>query len=110
MACNCTSNQLFRQGCNCGAFTFERSNHIWFNGVIYSIAKTEDEARRLSTSYLRDFEDFDSAWIDGDGNGWGLIPDDLPLPLLITEDQDTEETRLAYEWVEYYGPGFLASI
>ena len=108
MDCSCESNYLFNFGCHCGAFKFEKSDHIWFNGIIYSIAKNASEAKSLSESYLADFEDFDPDWLTGEG--WEIIPDDKPLPLLIADDSDKEETRLAHEWVDYYGPGFLAAI
>jgi hypothetical protein len=108
MDCNCKSSDLFNRGCRCGAFEFEKANHVWFNGIIYSIAKNATEAESLSKEYLTEFEDFEPEWITGDG--WQIIPDDKQLPLLITDDSDKEETRLAHEWVEYYGPGFLAAI
>jgi len=108
MGCSCKSVDLFNFGCKCGAFKFENSNHVWFNGVIYSIGKDADEAKKLAEDYLSDFQDYEPGWIIG--NGWKNIPDNMSFPLLIEEDFDDEETRLASEWAAFYGPGFLAAI
>ena len=108
MKCKCASRDLFNLGCHCGAFKFEKSDHVWFNGIIYSIAKNANEAESLSETYLTTFEDFDPDWLTGDG--WEIVPDDKPLPLLITDESDEEEIRFAHEWVAHYGPGFLAAV
>ena len=106
MKCSCASRDLFNFGCKCGAFHFEISDHVWFNGSIYSIGKTADEAEQLSESYLKDFEDFSPDWLLGD---WQLISDVDPLPI-ICDDEDEPETMFAWEWVRYYGPGYLGAI
>ena len=54
MKCKCASRDLFNYGCKCGAFKFENSDHIWFNGTIYSIGKTAEEAELLSKNYLKE--------------------------------------------------------
>lgn len=108
MDCKCKAIELFATGCKCGAFKFEKSNHVWFNGIIYSIGKTADEAEELSEKYLTEFEDFDPEWVKGDG--WKIIPDEEPVSLIVIEESEEEETRFAYEWVDYYGPGFLAAV
>ena len=108
MKCSCKSSDLLNFGCNCGAFSFETSNHVWFNGIIYAVARNEEEAVTLCREFLETYQDFEPEWLTGDG--WKPIPDENELPLLITEETDEEEVRLAFEWAEYYGPGFLASI
>lgn len=112
MGCICNSSELFNFGCICGAFKSQTENHIWFNGIVYSIAKDAEEAKKLAMEYLSEFQDFDTSWLEGEliGNGWVMVKDEEPLPLLIEEDSDVEETRLASEWVEHYGPGFLAAV
>ena len=108
MDCICDSRELFIFGCRCGAFDFEVTHHVWFNGIIYSIARNPDEATLLARQYLGEFEDFDEEWLKGDG--WEIINDEDSLPLFIEEESDDEEIRTAAEWVEYYGPGFLAAV
>ena len=108
MKCSCESKKLLDFGCGCGAFEYEISDHIWCNGIIYAIARTEIEAASLCEDYLSTFDDFDPDWLSGDG--WGVIPDNEELPLVIEDDSDDEEVRLASEWIKYYGPGFLAVV
>jgi hypothetical protein len=83
------------------------SDHVWFNGVIYSIAKTFEEAEQLAYECLHDLPDFDPEWLQGDNDGWELIEDDRALTLSFNEE-DEEETLLASEWAKRFGPGFLA--
>lgn len=108
MECSCKSTDLLNFGCSCGAFEFEIHNHIWCNGIVYAIARNEDEAVSLCKEYLSEFEDFDPLWLTGDG--WALIPDDNELPLIVDDLGDEEEIRLASEWIDNFGPGFLAVV
>lgn len=108
MKCSCKSEDLFNIGCRCGAFDFEISDHIWCNNILYAVARSAEEAITLCKEYLSAFEDFDPAWLQGEG--WKIIPDNEELPLLIDDESDDEEIRLAWEWIEHYGPGFLAVV
>lgn len=107
MVCICLSLDLFRLGCLCGAFQREKSNHLWFNGKIYVIAKNEDEAVELAEKELSAYADFTPMWILGDGRGWHQISDDEMVTLSFS-DLSTH-SRTAFDWTELYKEGYLAS-
>ena len=107
MKCSCGSLELFRHGCLCGAFANEKIKHLWFNGKIYVIAKTEDCAIELAEKELSLQADFSPMWIVGDGSGWRQIDDEEPITLSFS-DLSTD-TKLASEWAESFSEGFLAS-
>ena len=107
MKCDCDSLELFRYGCLCGAFANEKIKHLWFNGKIYVIAKTEDQAVFLAEKELSSQSDFSPMWIVGDGSGWRQIKEDEPITLSFS-DLSTD-TKLAAEWLEFYSEGFLSS-
>lgn len=105
--CECDSFELFYFGCKCGAFQDENKNHLWFNGKIYVIAKTEIDAINFATKDLGSHPDFNVGWVDTDEQGWRKIPDE---ELLTFDFSDlTSETLTAKDWAENYNPGYLAA-
>lgn len=107
MICECDSFELFYFGCKCGAFQYENRNHLWFNGKIYVIAKTKQQAIDFTLRDLTSHPDFNIKWVEPDEEGWRQLPDDE----IITFDFSdlTKETSTAGEWAEFYGPGYLAA-
>lgn len=106
MKCSCDSYSLFHFGCRCGAFEHENIGHVWFNGIIYCIGRTAEEAKIEVSEELSAYPDFTLQWIEGDGEGWRLIDDDEPLTLDFSA---AKETKFARDWVKMYGSGFLAA-
>lgn len=97
MECTCFSIDLFNFGCRCGAFAFEQSLHIWFNGLDYVIARSQKEADSWLSKYLE----------KPIYSNWELYPEADELTIGLGED---EVTKPAKDWIKRYGPGFLASL
>jgi hypothetical protein len=107
MKCSCLVETLFARGCKCGAIEFEKSPHVWSNGIIYTIATNEDQATKLSKDYLSTFSEYTDEWIMGDG--WTFLPDDFEISLQ-TEESDDYQIKTAQEWIEQFGLGYLGVI
>jgi len=107
MDCSCKSDDLFYYGCRCGAFQREIRKHLWFNGRIYVVARTEEHAVNLAVTELSTHPDFDLDWIKGDESGWRQLPDDEIITLSFSDL--TQETLTAGDWAEMYEQGYLAA-
>jgi len=102
--CQCSSSDLFWYGCRCGSFRHE-GKRVFFNGKLYMIAHHIIEARDLALKETPEQENYETSWLQGDGNGWRGIPDDEILTLGFEGSQYSLHAR---DWAETYPPGFLA--